>query len=102
VALGIGYITHIVGDLGQSTIGSLLAGDASQLKWMTYLIWPLPAAPPYPNDSSHLAHVATLTLDSFLADQIVLFCVAVGVWIWSGMPGLRVAFKVLRYCSDAT
>ena len=102
MALGIRCITHIIGDLGSSTIGSLIAGDASQLKWTTYLIWPLPAAPPFPNDASLLANVAIRTLILFLAAQIVLFCAAVGVWIWSGIPGLRVVFNVFRHRSDAT
>ncbi|WP_089649600.1 metal-dependent hydrolase [Halobacterium hubeiense] len=99
VAFAIGYLTHTIADLGPEVFLGLLTGDLSVLRWTTYLGWPLLPAPPYPNDSSFLAHLTTLTFDPFIATQFVLFGIAVGVWLWSGASGLRVTtayFSELR------
>ncbi|MDL0138004.1 metal-dependent hydrolase [Halobacterium salinarum] len=82
-AFGIGYLTHIFGDLGPRVIGGLLTGDFTQLQWATYLLWPLLPAPPYPNDDSFLAHFTAFTIDPFVAAQLGLFAIAVLVWLWT-------------------
>jgi len=89
VAFGIGYLTHIIGDLGPRVIGGLLTGDFTQLQWATYLLWPLLPAPPYPNDDSFLAHFTAFTIDPFVAAQLGLFGIAVIVWLWTMKPRIH-------------
>jgi len=80
-AFGIGYFTHIIADLGPRVIGGLVTGDFSQLRWTTYLVWPLLPAPPYPNDDSFIAHFAAFTLEPFVAVQFGLFAIAATAWL---------------------
>lgn len=97
VAFAIGYLTHTVSDLGPTVISGLLVGDWSQLQWTTYLVWPLLPSPPYPSDSSFVAHFAALSLDPFLTAQFLLFGVATAVWLGSGAPGARATYAVVRW-----
>ena len=84
VAFGVGYLSHTLTDLGPDVIVGLLQGDLSQLRWTTYLLWPLLPSPPYPNDSSFLAHFADFALEPYVAAQFALVGVAVVVWVRSG------------------
>lgn len=95
-AFAIGYLTHTLGDLGPRVIGGLLVADATQLRWTTYLVWPLLPAPPYPNDSSLVEHLLAFSLDPFVAAQFGLFGLACVVWVWTGAPGYREALALLK------
>ncbi|WP_227379070.1 metal-dependent hydrolase [Haladaptatus halobius] len=88
LAFGIGYLSHSIFDLGPRVVFGFLTGDLSQLKWTTYLLWPLLPSPPYPHDSSFHEHFIALTLDPYMITQLVLLGVAVAVWIITGMPGV--------------
>ncbi|WP_349253435.1 metal-dependent hydrolase [Halobacterium salinarum] len=94
-AFGIGYGTHIIGDLGPRVIIGLLEGDLTQLKWTTYLFWPLLPAPPYANDASFTNHLTAISLDSYVLAQLGLALAAAIVWFRSGKPGL--GFLQQRY-----
>jgi hypothetical protein len=96
IAFGIGYISHSLVDLGPTVVFGLLQGDWSQLKWTTYLLWPLHPSPPYPNDSSFYEHFAGLTLDPYFIMQFVLFVIAIVVCIVTGMPGVREARQTIH------
>lgn len=87
LAFSIGYVSHILSDLGPEVVGGLLLGDFDQLQWMTYLVWPLLPVPPYPSDDSFLAHFAAFSVDPYVTAQLGLFATAVAVWVWSGAPG---------------
>jgi len=87
IAFGIGTISHSLVDLGPNVIWGLLHGNWSQLEWTTYLLWPVFAPPPYPNDDSFVQHFADLVLDPCMAFQLTLFAIAVVVWLGSGAPG---------------
>ena len=96
VAFAVGHAAHALVDLGPDVVLGLLRGDASQLRWTTYMLWPLLPSPPYPSDSSFAGHVLGYTLDAYAAFEIGLFGVAVAVWLRSGAPGLAVAGRRLR------
>lgn len=83
IAFAVGYVSHSLVDLGPDVVGGLLVGDLSQLKWTTYLLWPLLPSPPYPNDSSFMEHFAGFLFDPYLVAQFVLAGIAIGVWIVS-------------------
>lgn len=93
VAFGIGYLSHSLVDLGPEVVGGLLQGDLGQLQWTTYLLWPLLASPPYPNDSSFLAHFTAFSFDPYVIAQFILVGVALGVWVGTGMPGVTAVRK---------
>ena len=96
VAFGIGYLSHLITDLGPDTVVGLLQGDLSQLTWTTYLLWPLLPAPPYLNDSSFGEHFAGLAFEPYMIVQFLLFGAALLVWFRSGAPGstdLRLALQ---------
>lgn len=87
-AFGIGTVSHSLSDLGPTVLGGLLLGDWTQLQWTTYLLWPVLESPPYPSDSSFLAHFLSFRLDWYVLVQFGLFAVALGVWIHNGATGL--------------
>lgn len=86
-AFGIGMVSHAIVDLGLGTVTGVLAGDFTELQWTTYLVWPLLAPPPYPNDESFSHHVQQLYAGPFQPFSVALFGLAVAVWIHSGAPG---------------
>ena len=88
---GIGWVSHSLSDLGPEVIGGLLRGDASQLEWATYLVWPLLELPPYTNDSSFSTHFANFEISVYVGIQLLLCAVALGLWLGSGAPGLAAA-----------
>lgn len=100
VGLGIGMVSHNVVDLGPSVVVGLLQGQWGQLRWTTYLLWPLLAAPPYPHDSSFLQHFAAFTLDPYVGFQFGLFAVAVVVWLQSDTPPLGTIQRSVREWLD--
>jgi len=95
-AFAIGYLTHTLGDLGPRVVTGLFVGDATQLQWTTYLVWPVLPAPPYPNDSSLATHLLSFALDPFVLVQFGLFAVACAVWLSTGASGLRATLALLR------
>lgn len=96
VAFGTGWIAHSLSDLGPDVILGLLSGDASQLQWTTYLLWPLFRAPPYPHDDSFIGHFTRIALDSYMGFQVALLGIAVAIWILAGTPGLRETYFWIR------
>ncbi|MFC6723350.1 metal-dependent hydrolase [Halobium palmae] len=96
IAFAIGYLTHVLVDLHPETIWGLVRGDASQLVWASYLLWPALPAPPYQNDSSFLVHILALRPDPYVVVQFALFGVAVAVWIASGTPGAGAVRRRVR------
>ncbi|WP_435065512.1 metal-dependent hydrolase [Halobaculum sp. EA56] len=88
-AFGIGWVSHAVSDLGPRVIVGLLRGDASQLRWTTYLLWPILDSPPYPNDSSFLAHFMNFRIGPYVSAQFALFALAIILWLYTGAPGAR-------------
>jgi membrane-bound metal-dependent hydrolase YbcI (DUF457 family) len=87
--LGLGMVSHSFVDLGPDVMIGLLQGHWGQLQWTTYLLWPLLAAPPYPNDDSFMQHFLALALDQYVLLQFGLFAVAAVVWFRSDAPGYR-------------
>lgn len=96
-AFAVGYLSHIVTDLGPSVVLGLLNGDWSQLEWTTYLLWPVLPAPPYPHDSSFIEHFVAFELSTYVAAQFLLLGIAGGVWIAHGQPG---AAQLRRWLLD--
>ncbi|QLH76864.1 metal-dependent hydrolase [Halosimplex rubrum] len=96
VGLGVGMVSHSLVDLGPGVVFGLLQGQWDQLQWTTYLLWPLLAAPPYPNDSSFMEHLTTFTLNSYLIFQFGLLVVAVVVWLRSDTLGLKTIRRSIR------
>ena len=80
VAFGVGYVSHSLSDLGLDVVLGLFAGDMSQLRWTTYLLWPVLAPPPYANDGSFVAQLAAFELSRSMIGQLVL-AIAIAVWI---------------------
>ncbi|PSP54560.1 metal-dependent hydrolase [Halobacteriales archaeon QS_1_67_19] len=100
VAFGIGYVSHSLADLGPEVVIGLLQGDLGQLKWTTYLLWPVLPSPPYPQDHSFMEHFAALALEPYVTAQFVLFGIAIAVWIRSGTPGLTTVRRNFRSVID--
>ncbi len=96
VAFAIGYLSHCLVDLGPGVAFGLLRGDPSQLKWTTYLLWPILPSPPYPHDSSFTSHFAAFALEPYVLFQFGLFGLAVVVWVASGRPGLGTVRRTVR------
>ncbi|MBX0296668.1 metal-dependent hydrolase [Haloarcula nitratireducens] len=95
LAFAVGYVAHSLSDLGPGTVLGLLQGDLSQLTWTTYLVWPLLAPPPYPNDSSFISHFVAFAFEPYVVFQSLLFVAAFGHWILKGQPGLRTTLYYL-------
>jgi hypothetical protein len=97
VAFVVGYTTHLLGD----SIHGLLALRTEEL---TFLAWPLLAAPDYETTSfeGHTAQFAESAgrlgagaLTPFLVEWL-LFGLMVGLWLWHRAPPLASAFAGLR------
>lgn len=82
-AFGLGWITHSLSDLEPGPVVGLLTGDLSQLKWFTYLIWPLLPPPPYERDESFLEHILALEPTGYVLVQILLIGVVFILWVMS-------------------
>jgi membrane-bound metal-dependent hydrolase YbcI (DUF457 family) len=95
-AFGVGYVSHSLVDLGPSVVFGLLRGDSTQLQWTTYLLWPALPSPPYPNDSSFLAHFAAFAFEPYVLVQFGLLGFAALVWLYSGQPGSEVLGRGVR------
>lgn len=80
VAFGVGYLSHSLSDLGPDVILGLLRGDAEQLRWTTYLVWPLLPSPPYPHDGSFIEHLVAFDFGPYVIVQFALVGVALLVW----------------------
>ena len=90
-AFGLGWITHSLSDLGADTVVGLLLGDTSQLRWTTYLVWPLLPPPPYESDDSLIAHLQAFELSGSVRLQIGLFGLAVVFWVVKSALGAYAA-----------
>lgn len=95
LAFSIGYLSHLISDLGPDVLWGLFQGDWSQLRWTTYLIWPVVSPPPYPHDSSFGDHIMAFSFDLYMTTQILLFGIAISIWFKSGSPGLN---ELSRMC----
>lgn len=95
-AFAIGYLSHLVTDLGPETVFGLLLGDLSQLEWTTYLFWPILAAPPYSNDSSFAEHFLNFEFSAYVWVQFGLVALAAVVWVADGAPGVAETRSFVR------
>lgn len=84
---GVGYLSHIITDIGPTTIFELLQGDLSQLRWMSYLLWPLLSPPPYLHDSSFIENLLMLSFEPYMLLQVMLFSAALLIWFVSTISG---------------
>lgn len=82
-SFGLGWVVHSLTDLGPDMIIGLLSGDPSQLKWATFLIWPLLPPPPYESDGSFLEHFLAFDLSAYVVAQFLLLGVAFVLWATS-------------------
>ena len=89
VAVAVGYATHLFGD----SVRNLFAANVEML---TFLVWPLLAAPDYATSSfdGHTEQFVNSAdrlvggeLTPFLAEW-VLFALAVALWLWHRAPPL--------------
>jgi hypothetical protein len=97
----LGYGSHLLAD----SYHSLAAGRLSEL---TFLLWPVLALPEYERDSP-LDHLDALVHAAERVDpavalrepmgaftgQVALFAIAGAIWVWSGAPGVGVAWRLL-------
>lgn len=83
IAFAIGYVSHCFADLGPNVIFGLLGGDLTQLRWTTYLLWPLLPSPPYPHDSSFAQHFLAFQFTPYVIAQFALVGVAFALWVMS-------------------
>jgi len=101
VAVPLGYATHLFGD----SVWELLALDLDAL---SFLVWPVLAAPDYAttsfeghveqfNESAGALSAGTLTP---FAVEWVLFALAVGLWAWHRLPPLPTVVAALRSPDD--
>ena len=88
-AFTIGAFAHTLTDMSPTAVAGLLGGDATQVQWLRFLVWPLRPPPPYANDTSFVEQFASLSLEPYVLFQVGLFGLAVAVWIAQGAPGLR-------------
>jgi hypothetical protein len=91
VALAVGYVTHLLGDVAYplAVKGELRVG---------FLLWPLVPAPdggtggalPHVQDLvvAFLQFLATPAGALYLAGDAALLAAAVAVWLWDGHPGI--------------
>lgn len=103
VALGVGVLTHALGDAATAL------WDGTPADALAFLAWPLLPAPTYPKDSpgEHVdAWVAAGTgidwstgivvLTSRFLGQIVLAVVVAALWLHQGAPGARLLWRRSR------
>ena len=84
-AFGIGYCSHLLGDV----LPLVLWGDLAE--W-TFLLWPLLPLPDFEGSSSIVAHFATLELTGPVAFELLLVGAAFVAWWYDGRPGTRLLF----------
>ncbi|MFB6227416.1 MAG: metal-dependent hydrolase [Halobacteriales archaeon] len=97
VAVAVGYATHLFGD----SIRDLLA---SNLDGLTFLVWPIRAAPDYGTTSfdghaeqfvASATRLSTGELTPFAVEWL-LFVLMIGLWLWHRGPPLRSIRSGLR------
>lgn len=88
VALGVGWVSHSVGDM----VNLFAGGDFA---YANFLLWPVLTTPPYGTEQSFAAHILVMEVTPFFVLQLGLTLLAVIVWWRDGMPGLRRALSVL-------
>jgi hypothetical protein len=86
-ALATGYLTH----LGTDALYPALAGE---WYYVGFLGWPLVPPIEYPTASSGIIeHFLAFELTVRSGFEILLFVVAVALWIYDGVPGLRATIR---------
>ncbi|WP_224448753.1 metal-dependent hydrolase [Haloprofundus salilacus] len=88
IAFAVGYLGHLLGD----ALVPLLELD---FVFLRFLAWPLYPPPPYESDSSFLAHLQNIEMTSFFMLELLIFCIAVVIWIYDGYPGLQKGRQLL-------
>lgn len=81
-AFAVGYYSHLLGD-------SLLPLVQFDLSFLSFLLWPLQPAPPYPDATVFAERLVTINLQSFTVLSLGLTIITVWLWIRDGHPGLR-------------
>lgn len=91
IAFVIGYLSHVVIDV-------LPAVRAGQWEIVGTLLWPLLPAYVYPGEQGRGIIEFLLGLDfaAIPLSGLILSVVAVGVWVYDGLPGVRLVFDFVR------
>jgi membrane-bound metal-dependent hydrolase YbcI (DUF457 family) len=79
----LGYVSHLAGD----AYAGVLSG---RLEALSFLAYPFVSIPAEPSGVGLLYLLANLRLDAFLAFELVVTLLAVGLWLSDGRPGLAV------------
>lgn len=82
VAFAVGYFVHTLTD----GLAATVSGEYAEL---SYLLWPVLPMPEYETEQSFIAHLAQVSLDSWLAFEGLLVVLALVVWRLDGHPGLE-------------
>ncbi|WP_435156829.1 metal-dependent hydrolase [Haladaptatus sp. DFWS20] len=90
LAFGVGYISHLVGDIYRP----VMTGEYADI---AFVLWPvLPVAPD--TEPSFVAHFEAVLSTGITVTGLVLTVIAVLMWITDGRPGLsKSANKILRF-----
>ncbi|NHN61407.1 MULTISPECIES: metal-dependent hydrolase [Halorussus] len=91
-AFAVGYLSHLFGD----ALYPLLSRDFSSL---AFLAWPVAPPVEYETEPSFAAHLAQLSLDSFVTFEAGLGALVFVVWLADGAPGAGVLAAVPRWLS---
>lgn len=81
VGFGVGYLSHLFAD----ALYPLVAGE---FHYVGFLAWPIVPAIQYETDRALLAYLASFQLTPQTGFELVLFGVALVVWLRDGTPGI--------------
>ncbi|RDI69690.1 metal-dependent hydrolase [Halopelagius longus] len=83
-AFGVGYTSHLVGDV----LGPVLHGNFGKVGFLLWPIFPGPSG----HHTSFLQFFLTRRWSPMLALGVVLTAFTLAVWVWDGMPGVADVF----------
>ena len=88
IAFGVGYGSHLLGDALTA-----VAGDG--IHKASFLLWPVVPLPDSDIDYSIGHYLEKIDLSPRLTPELLLVVVVLGIWVYDGMPGLRLVREVL-------